>query len=123
MSPGGASYKMHPSLRSVTLAAGPAERRMPCFFSREPACGSNATFLGPRLVVVVLPPANSFSCASLLFAYHQTLAEVRDAHSRGGEINCVRWHPKVEGLLVSASDDGSVKLWRFQDSLAEGKNS
>jgi WD40 repeat protein len=40
-----------------------------------------------------------------------------DAHS--GDINCVRWnpsyHPNFNDLLLSASDDGLIKIWRCQD--------
>ena len=30
-----------------------------------------------------------------------------------GDINCVRWNPKVPGLLASCGDDGVVRIWRM----------
>ena len=30
------------------------------------------------------------------------------------DVNCVTWNPSERGLLASASDDGSVKLWQLQ---------
>ncbi|KAK9785246.1 hypothetical protein WJX73_000456 [Symbiochloris irregularis] len=40
-----------------------------------------------------------------------------DAHS--SDVNCVRWHPLDPTLLASASDDGSVKLWRYHPEPSE----
>lgn len=34
-----------------------------------------------------------------------------DAHSQ--DVNNVKFHPKIPGLLASASDEGTVKLWKF----------
>ncbi|XP_070540185.1 probable cytosolic iron-sulfur protein assembly protein CIAO1 homolog [Ptychodera flava] len=34
------------------------------------------------------------------------------AHSE--DVNAVAWNPKDAGLLASCSDDGEVKIWRFQ---------
>lgn len=31
------------------------------------------------------------------------------------DINTVQWSPKDQNLLISTSDDGDVKLWRFTD--------
>lgn len=28
------------------------------------------------------------------------------------DVNCVAWNPKNQGLLVSCSDDGEIKLWK-----------
>lgn len=39
------------------------------------------------------------------------------AHS--ADVNCVRWHPLDPTLLASASDDGSVKLWRYHPEPSE----
>jgi WD40 repeat protein len=33
------------------------------------------------------------------------------------DINCVTWHPRVEGLLASAHDNGSVAIWQFERGL------
>lgn len=29
------------------------------------------------------------------------------------DVNCVRWHPTQRGLLASAGDDGTVRLWQY----------
>jgi len=34
-------------------------------------------------------------------------------HAHAQDINCLRWHPRDTNLLVSTSDDGTAKLWRF----------
>lgn len=31
-----------------------------------------------------------------------------------GDVNCVRWHPRDGGCLVSCGDDGAVKIWRYE---------
>lgn len=36
---------------------------------------------------------------------------IKNAHI--ADINCVKWHPKHDGLFVSTSDDGQVKLWEI----------
>ena len=40
----------------------------------------------------------------------QSLEEAHD-----GDVNCVRWNPTEasSNILVSAGDDGVVKLWRM----------
>lgn len=38
---------------------------------------------------------------------------VHSAHSQ--DVNCVQWNPSIAGLLASASDDGTVKVWNFQE--------
>eukprot|EP00164_Ancoracysta_twista_P002108 GFYU01002784.1.p1 GENE.GFYU01002784.1~~GFYU01002784.1.p1 ORF type:complete len:325 (+),score=75.06 GFYU01002784.1:118-1092(+) len=37
--------------------------------------------------------------------------QVLKAH--GSDINCVRWHPKDASVLVSGSDDATVKIWKY----------
>ncbi len=39
------------------------------------------------------------------------VAEQRQAHA--GDVNCVRWNPKVAQLLASGGDDNVVRLWTF----------
>lgn len=39
----------------------------------------------------------------------ELLATEKDAHDQ--DVNSVDWNPKIPGLLASASDDGTVKLW------------
>ena len=34
-------------------------------------------------------------------------------NAHGGDVNCVKWHPRDGTCLVSAGDDGAVKLWRY----------
>jgi cytosolic iron-sulfur protein assembly protein CIAO1 len=31
----------------------------------------------------------------------------------GGDLNCVKWHPYDGSVLVTASDDGSVRIWNY----------
>lgn len=38
---------------------------------------------------------------------------IRVSNAHEGDVNCVRWHPTNSTLLVSAGDDGIVKLWRL----------
>lgn len=41
----------------------------------------------------------------------EQLCSVAGAHR--SDINCVKWHPTDPNLLASASDDGTIKLWRL----------
>ena len=41
------------------------------------------------------------------------ISEVKSAHQ--GDVNCVRWSPSDESLLVSAGDDGAISMWRWID--------
>ncbi|CAF4773510.1 unnamed protein product [Pieris macdunnoughi] len=36
-----------------------------------------------------------------------------DAHSQ--DVNCVKWNPTANNELVSCSDDGQIKIWKFLD--------
>lgn len=40
---------------------------------------------------------------------------IENAHEQ--DVNCVRWNPKTGKILLSCSDDGSVKLWRNCDTM------
>ena len=44
----------------------------------------------------------------------ELLETVSSAHAE--DVNCVSWSPKVEGLLASCSDDGSVNLWMVENT-------
>ena len=33
------------------------------------------------------------------------------AHSQ--DVNSISWNPVIAGVLVSTSDDGDIKLWKF----------
>lgn len=45
-----------------------------------------------------------------------TLLEFKEnAHSQ--ECNCVDWNPVHENLLASCSDDGTVKIWKFVETV------
>ena len=37
----------------------------------------------------------------------------RQAHDQ--DVNSVAWNPKIENLLASCSDDGTVKLWQYSE--------
>jgi hypothetical protein len=41
----------------------------------------------------------------------EQLCTAAGAHS--ADVNCVKWHPTDSTLLVSAGDDGVIKLWRL----------
>ncbi len=78
-------------------------------FFRCPLTGLIATGGGDDCIKIFREEAGSsvheptFTC----------LVTVPTAHSQ--DINCVKWHPKTPGLLATCSDDGDIKLWRFQD--------
>lgn len=40
---------------------------------------------------------------------------VTQIHAHRQDVNTVSWNPVVPGLLLSASDDGDVKLWKFSE--------
>lgn len=42
--------------------------------------------------------------------FEQIVAEHR-AHSQ--DVNTVMWHPTIKGLLLSTSDDGEAKIWKY----------
>jgi WD40 repeat protein len=35
------------------------------------------------------------------------------SYAHDGDVNCVRWHPRNGGCLVSCGDDGAVKMWKY----------
>ncbi|KAK3239486.1 hypothetical protein CYMTET_50590 [Cymbomonas tetramitiformis] len=39
----------------------------------------------------------------------QPVATAENAHE--GDVNCIRWHPKVATVFATAGDDGMVKIW------------
>ena len=41
--------------------------------------------------------------------------KTHDEIGHASDVNCVRWNPKRAGVLASCSDDGTVKLWQFND--------
>ncbi len=41
---------------------------------------------------------------------------LRYAAAHEGDVNCVRWHPREQGLLVSTGDDGRVNTWQIDTS-------
>ena len=41
-----------------------------------------------------------------------TEVNVQDAQQ--GDVNCVAWHPRDGSTLVSAGDDGTVRIWKYQ---------
>lgn len=36
---------------------------------------------------------------------------IERAHSQ--DVNCVTWNPVISDILISCSDDGEIKLWKF----------
>lgn len=39
------------------------------------------------------------------------LFHFKNAHEQ--DVNCIDWHPTVDGLLASCSDDSTIKIWQF----------
>jgi len=46
--------------------------------------------------------------------YLKLLCNKENAHSQ--DVNCVDWSPSEPNLLASCSDDGSVKIWKFNET-------
>ncbi|XP_029573070.1 probable cytosolic iron-sulfur protein assembly protein ciao1-B isoform X1 [Salmo trutta] len=42
-------------------------------------------------------------------------AHVPKAHTQ--DVNCIAWHPKEAGLLVSCSDNGEIAVWNYQSGV------
>ena len=43
----------------------------------------------------------------------ESLCYLEKAHA--SDVNCVHWNPTSPSLLLSAGDDGCIKIWRFVD--------
>lgn len=43
----------------------------------------------------------------------ELLLSIHRAHSQ--DVNTVDWCPHTAGLLLSTSDDGEVKVWKFEE--------
>ena len=83
------------------IATGGADNAIRIFAEAGGSGGGGSGEGGGELREVFLPgEAGSFSLACTQAVAHAT------------DVNCVRWHPAEPGLLASASDDGTVKLWR-----------
>ena len=55
---------------------------------------------------------NTLACAIVQLA--PAVKSSNSLTSQFQDVNCVTWNPSERGLLASASDDGSVKLWQLQ---------
>lgn len=45
----------------------------------------------------------------------QLLTQQQEAHKE--DVNSIDWNPKQADLLASASDDGTIKLWRYSSEV------
>lgn len=43
----------------------------------------------------------------------ELLLSIHRAHSQ--DVNTVQWCPHTPGLLLSTSDDGEVKVWKYDE--------
>ena len=52
----------------------------------------------------------------LIYFQNEPVFEIKhqkeNAHSQ--DVNSIAWNPVEDNLIASASDDGSVKLWRLE---------
>ncbi|XP_019531895.3 probable cytosolic iron-sulfur protein assembly protein Ciao1 [Aedes albopictus] len=46
--------------------------------------------------------------------HEPTFEMVGSKHAHSQDVNTVEWNPTVVGLLVTTSDDGEVKLWKYE---------
>uniref|UniRef100_A0A2M4BSR6 Probable cytosolic iron-sulfur protein assembly protein Ciao1 n=1 Tax=Anopheles marajoara TaxID=58244 RepID=A0A2M4BSR6_9DIPT len=70
------------------------------------ACGDNRV-----RVFKEVPPSSAEADQQLTFE----LVVTSEAHSQ--DANKVAWNPVVAGMLLSASDDGDIILWQYEDDL------
>lgn len=89
---------------SLPFAFSPSERLWSPQHALRAGCGDNAV-----RVFVEEPERGGDPGAAPAF---RLAAQRRQAHA--GDVNCVRWHPRDDGLLASAGDDGAVRLWRLR---------
>lgn len=67
---------------------------------------------GALNTVILLNVVQSFPSDHKVYIWHRRgelpIAELT-GHTR--TVNCVSWNPTIPGLMASASDDGTVRVW------------
>jgi WD40 repeat protein len=38
---------------------------------------------------------------------------LKEIEAHESDINCVKFHPKIENVLATSSDDYNIKFWKF----------